>query len=201
MNLNQLLDRTSAELRRTARRAGRTARGVARTGYTATQKVAHMRSSPKPDMDDVTLTRKVETEIFRGARSPKGKVDVNAVDGVVWLRGEVKTPAQIKSVEAKARAVPEVRDVENLLHLPKTPAPTRAKPGKPTSTREKKAEPRRFDRTPTGETKAANAEPTPAQVASEGSGRKPAPLGAKDPDAGTETSPTGGTAPATPDDS
>ena len=41
-------------------------------------------------MDDVTLTRKVETEIFRPKGAPKGKVDVNAVDGVVWLRGEVK---------------------------------------------------------------------------------------------------------------
>jgi hypothetical protein len=45
---------------------------------------------------------------------------------VVYLRGEVKRPDQIKDLEARARTIPEVRGVENLLHLPKTPSPTRA---------------------------------------------------------------------------
>ena len=76
-------------------------------------------------MDDATLARKVETEIFRGRRAAKGKIDVNAAGGVVWLRGEAKTPQQIKQFEAKAAAIPEVKRVENLLHLPKTPAPSR----------------------------------------------------------------------------
>ena len=56
---------------------------------------------------------------------PKGKIDVNAADGVVWLRGEAKTPDMIKALERQAREIPEVVEVENLLHLPKTPAPTR----------------------------------------------------------------------------
>jgi hypothetical protein len=77
-------------------------------------------------MDDVTLARKVETEIFRPRGAPKGSVDINVVEGVVYLRGEVKRPAQIKSLEARVREIPEVRGVENLLHLPKTPSPTRA---------------------------------------------------------------------------
>src|SRR4051812_14607311 len=51
---------------------------------------------PKRGMDDVTLTRKVETEIFRVRGVAKGKIDVNAADGVVWLRGEAKTPDLIK---------------------------------------------------------------------------------------------------------
>ncbi|MFL5781355.1 MAG: BON domain-containing protein [Thermoleophilaceae bacterium] len=80
---------------------------------------------PKRGMDDVTLTRKVETEIFRVRGVAKGKIDVNAADGVVWLRGEAKTPELIKRIEARAAAVPEVARVENLLHLPKTPAPSR----------------------------------------------------------------------------
>ncbi len=40
--------------------------------------------------------------------------------------GEVERAEQVRGLETKARAVPEVRGVENLLHLRKTPAPTRA---------------------------------------------------------------------------
>ena len=78
---------------------------------------------PKPkQLDDVTITRKVETILFRDKSVNKGKVVVNTADGVVSLRGEAKTPELIKALEAKAREIPEVKDVENLLHLPKTPA-------------------------------------------------------------------------------
>jgi len=77
-------------------------------------------------MDDRTLKNKVESELFRDADAPKASVDVQVVDGVVELRGEVKRPEIKEALEAEARKVPEVRDVRNLLHLPKTPAPTRA---------------------------------------------------------------------------
>lgn len=45
-------------------------------------------------MDDVTLTRKAASEIFRGRGAPKSTVNVNVVDGVVSLRGEVKRPGE-----------------------------------------------------------------------------------------------------------
>jgi hypothetical protein len=77
------------------------------------------------DLDDVSLARKVETVIFRDDSIPKGSIDVNAADGTVWLRGEAKTPEMIKDLERQTAAIPEVEQVENLLHLPKTPAPTR----------------------------------------------------------------------------
>jgi hypothetical protein len=81
------------------------------------------RAKPKAKpLDDVTITRKVETILFRDESVNKGKVNVNTADGVVSLRGEAKTPELIKELEAKAREIPEVKDVENLLHLPKTPA-------------------------------------------------------------------------------
>src|SRR3954471_6969598 len=73
-------------------------------------------------LDDVTTTRKVETVLFRDESVDKGKISVNTAEGVVWLRGEARTPEKIKELEAKAREIPEVKDVENLLHLPKTPA-------------------------------------------------------------------------------
>jgi BON domain len=94
------------------------------------QAPARKRPSPQAsrapkDLDDVALARKVESIIFRDERIPKGKIDVNAADGVVWLRGEAKTPEMIKELERETAAIPEVKRVENLLHLPKTPAPTR----------------------------------------------------------------------------
>jgi hypothetical protein len=57
---------------------------------------------------------------------PKGNVNIAAQDGVVVLRGQVERPDQIESLEARVRKVHGVRDVENLLHLPDTPAPNKA---------------------------------------------------------------------------
>ena len=161
---------------------------------------------PKRDMDDVTLARKVETEISRVRGIAKGKIDVNAADGVVWLRGEAKTPELIKRIEARAVAVPEVARVENLLHLPKTPAPSRT--DTPPSQRKTRT---RSDRTAARATKAkaerakaeresaaarasaaddearrfssersSDGEPLPAEPAERGESRQPAPLGAGD---------------------
>ena len=94
---------------------------------------SRVRGKPR-DLNDVAIARKVETEIFRPPSVAKGKINVNVVDGVVFLRGEAKNPSQIKSIEANARKVPEVRDVQNLLHLPKTPA-RMAKRQRPAPTR------------------------------------------------------------------
>src|SRR5947209_4276827 len=111
------------------KQASRGAEEVGRSAIGAiTNRVAGGKGSsqPKPGMDDVTLARKVESILFREPDAPKGQVDVSAVDGVVELRGEVKHPEDVNALEAKAREIPEVRDVRNLLHLPKTPSPTRA---------------------------------------------------------------------------
>ena len=113
-------DRTLATARHLARRS----RAVPQAAYAAKQKATHLREEPKPQPDDITLARKVETTIFRDAESPKGAVVVNAVDGVVYLRGEVPRPELVNELEEQARKVQGVRDVQNLLHPPGTPAPT-----------------------------------------------------------------------------
>ena len=191
MALNQILNTARGALGQ-ATRAGQ---GAATAGIAFGKRFANRNPSPKAGMDDVTLARKVESEIFRDSKTLKGKVDVNAVDGTVWLRGEVKNPAQSEAVEAKVRSIPEVQDVENLLHQPKTPASTGQKKAKPTSKREKTTQPRRFTKVSSDDqtSKATNAEPTPADTAAQGGGRKPAPLGSSD---GPSTSPTGGTTPS-----
>jgi hypothetical protein len=115
-------DRTAGFFRGTGRRAGRVGRGVAAEAYGVKQKATHLKEEPK-DFDDFTLARKVETELFRPADAPKGKIDVNVENGVVVLRGEAESPDMIDDLVGRARKVQGVRDVENLLHLPGTPAP------------------------------------------------------------------------------
>jgi BON domain len=76
------------------------------------------------DADDVTLARKVETEIFRPADAPKGQVSVDVQDGVAYLRGVVADQAWIERLGDGAKKVDGVKDVKNLLHRPGTPAPS-----------------------------------------------------------------------------
>jgi hypothetical protein len=89
------------------------------------QRLLGSRDEPNLEMNDATLKAEVETELFRPADTPKGRVTIGVVDGVVELRGTAKTQKQIRDLERRAREIPEVRDVENLLHQPKTPAPGR----------------------------------------------------------------------------
>jgi osmotically-inducible protein OsmY len=107
------------------RQAGRQAQGVGAQAQGVKERATHLREQEKPQPDDVTLARKVETEIFRGADVPKGQINVNAEGGVVYLRGEVQQPDLIEDLEEKARNVKGVLGVENLLHAPGQPAPAK----------------------------------------------------------------------------
>jgi gas vesicle protein len=118
----ELADRSAALFRRTGRRAKRAGRGVGARVYGISQHVQHLKEEPK-DFDDVTLARKVESEIFRDGDVPKGQIDVNVQEGVVQLRGEVPDSDMLNDLVEKTRKVQGVRDVESLLHLPGTPAP------------------------------------------------------------------------------
>jgi osmotically-inducible protein OsmY len=75
------------------------------------------------DVDDVTLARKVETEIFRDADAPKGDVSIDVQAGVVYLRGTVSDESWIERLGDGAKRVDGVKGVKNLLHRPGTPAP------------------------------------------------------------------------------
>jgi len=118
------VDRTRGFFNRRARQAARAGRAVVAEAHGAAMKATHLREKPKPQPDDATLARKVETEIFRPADAPKATVNVNAENGVVYLRGEVPRPELIEELVEKTRKVQGVREVQNLLHLAGTPAPT-----------------------------------------------------------------------------
>jgi osmotically-inducible protein OsmY len=104
--------RVPALLRRTSAKAGKAASSQA-TAVKA--KATHRSEAEKPQPDDVTLARKVETEIFRDADVPKGKINVNAENGKVVLRGVVEEPSLIDDLEKRTKNVQGVREVENLL--------------------------------------------------------------------------------------
>jgi hypothetical protein len=140
---------------------------------------AQQRRAPQPKpLDDATITDKVETILFRDQSVAKGKIDVNTVDGVVYLRGVAKTPEQIKALEAKALDIPEVKQVENLLHLPKTPAQKKTRRSTGTAAARKRAPKRTTSERKTPAT--PKEEPTPKALAAAREGRKPAPLGSSD---------------------
>jgi BON domain len=115
--------RVAGGARHTARAGRRATRHAASEVRGAAQRALHPRSRQSPPPDDVTLAHKVETEIFRPADAPKGTINVNAVNGVVFLRGVAQTPEQIRDLERQVQSIPGVKNVENLLHLPGTPAP------------------------------------------------------------------------------
>jgi osmotically-inducible protein OsmY len=117
-------DRIAAFVRRQVREGERLAGSAAGQAEALKQKATHLQEEPKPQPDDVTLARKVETEIFRDADVPKGQINVNAENGTVYLRGEVGEPELIADLEKRTRKVQGVQDVENLLHTPGTEAPT-----------------------------------------------------------------------------
>jgi osmotically-inducible protein OsmY len=113
-------DRLAGFLRRRVRKTG----GLAHGAYALKQKATHLKEQQKEQPDDVTLARKVESEIFRGAEVPKGKINVNAEKGKIVLRGEADSAEMIDELVGRARKVLGVEDVENLLHTPGQPAPT-----------------------------------------------------------------------------
>ncbi len=82
------------------------------------KQATHLKEEPKPQPDDVTLARKVETEIFREPDVPKGKINVNAENGKIVLRGEVDSAELIDDLVSKAHKVQGVEEVESLLHTP-----------------------------------------------------------------------------------
>jgi hypothetical protein len=128
-------DRLGSRMRRSERRAARGARRAESRMLGMVRRTLNMRRTPKEPVDDVALAHKVESELFRRAGARKGHIDINAEDGAVFLRGVVEREEDIARIGALAARIPGVRSVENLLHLPGTPAP----PSRPKLVRDREA--------------------------------------------------------------
>jgi osmotically-inducible protein OsmY len=117
---NQLRDQAVAKARSGAQQAASSANYAA-----AKAKGAAVSATPSssPELDDVGLARKVETEIFRDAEAPKGDVSVDVQAGVAYLRGTVDDEQWIARLGDDAKKVDGIKGVNNLLHEPGKPAP------------------------------------------------------------------------------
>lgn len=102
--------------RRGGRQVGRLARHTASDVHGLAERVTH-EGEAEFDVDDATLSQRVQSEIFRDPGIPKGKVNVNVENGVVVLRGELDSADQITILEEQARRIPGVLDVRSLLHV------------------------------------------------------------------------------------
>jgi hyperosmotically inducible periplasmic protein len=121
----QTVDRIGSTLRRGGRRAGQAARRASAEAYGLSQQVRHMGPDAGVPENDAVLSHKVETVLFRDPGIDKGRININAEDGVVVLRGTAESPERIRDIEDRVRAIDGVKDVRSRLHLPETPAPGR----------------------------------------------------------------------------
>jgi len=119
-NRNQLREQAVSKAKSGAQQAATTARNAAGK---AKGTVTSATPSRSPDLDDVGLARKVETEIFRDAEAPKGDVSVDVQAGVAYLRGTVADEEWIARLGDEAAHVEGIKGVNNLLHEPGKPAP------------------------------------------------------------------------------
>jgi osmotically-inducible protein OsmY len=121
--------RTSDQFQARVRRAGREAERKARY-YEG--KVEGMVHEARPDAardgatDDRTVAHRIESQVLRSDRFPGAQVNVDVVDGVATLRGEVRNTGDLGTLAREVAAVRGVKAVQSYLHLPGTPAPNKA---------------------------------------------------------------------------
>jgi hypothetical protein len=118
-------DWTAARIRGGIRRLHRRLRYFGSQANGRWQRLRQRSEPAREQPDDATLSRKVESELFRDREVPKGQILVNAERGVVFLRGEVPSELMVDTLVARTREVQGVLAVESLLHLPGEDAPTK----------------------------------------------------------------------------
>lgn len=67
---------------------------------------------------DQATTGRVESTLFSDSSVPQGQININTVDGVVYVRGTVSSKEQIDEIERRVKGVEGVDAVINLLRLP-----------------------------------------------------------------------------------
>ena len=117
----RLVDQGGATIRRAARHVGRAVQAARSTASGRLAAVTHPESHDDELLDDVTLTSKVETKLFRDRSVPKGTININVERGIVVLRGEVPDSEMRDRLAAEAGSIGGVWSVHNLLHLPGEP--------------------------------------------------------------------------------
>jgi hypothetical protein len=118
----RLIDQGAATARRGLRQVDRTVRSARATVSGAIAAATHSRDDGEAFPDDVTLTSKVESQLFRDPAVPKGSININVERGIVVLRGEVPDTEMRDRLASEAASIGGVWSVHNLLHLAGEPA-------------------------------------------------------------------------------
>ena len=121
----RLVDQGAATVRRAGRHVEQLTRRV-RADASGKLQAARADSDrvPRPT-DDVTVTDRVRSELFRDSTVSKGSISVNVERGIVVLRGEIPDDAVRRTLVERVERIDGVWSVRDLLHLPGEPAPTR----------------------------------------------------------------------------
>ena len=114
--------RLAGAVRHSIRRTARTGRHLQTELYGAVERATHRPDAPA---DDLTLLDRVESVLFEDPSIPKGSLNLEVVNGVLFLRGELASRAEIERVAIAAAEIPGVNAITNLLHVPGTPAPNK----------------------------------------------------------------------------
>lgn len=90
--------------------------------------VAHRMSnrSEAPPATGRVLVDKVRSEVLGRHPAIAHQINIDAVDGMVTLRGEADDPAAVDELMDAVRKVPGVCGVESFVHRPGEPAPNKA---------------------------------------------------------------------------
>ena len=115
-------------------------------------------------VDDETIQQQVEDDIFSSRRASTSKVEVEVVEGVVWLRGEVRSASALEEIESLSGAIEGVKRVENLLRVAKTTRKPKA-PKRPAPARSARPQPAAATAPPPAAEPAEPAGPAPAEPA------------------------------------
>jgi osmotically-inducible protein OsmY len=122
---NMLRDRFRARLRRLMRAISGLWRGAAAETYGVSHRIVHLVPKATEISDDETLRQRVESQLFRDRHIPKGDMNITCEHGMVILRGELESAADIHAIEERVGRIAGVRGVQNLLHPRGTPAPNK----------------------------------------------------------------------------
>jgi osmotically-inducible protein OsmY len=120
----RLRDRTGAILRRGGTRVDKLSRHATNVMEGATHDLEGHPADRA--MDDVTVADRIRSEVLGQRELSTAGLVVNVEDGVAFLRGELDDPALVETVVDRTKSIAGVRSIENLIHLPDSPAPNKA---------------------------------------------------------------------------
>jgi osmotically-inducible protein OsmY len=115
-------DKALSWIHRTRRKAARVVQRAASEVAGKAQRISHELNGEGRDpsrFNDPALKAKVESIVFRPADVPKGSINVNVENRVVYLRGQVPNERMIERLVHEIEAIEGVREVHTLLHEPR----------------------------------------------------------------------------------